>query len=450
MQRADRPTERAGSWASSGRRSRPRREALWLGRADTLAALDGLGPASATELTRAVPALAEQFAFGEGKRYAGTFGLSTRLLFLLAAEWKIIRARPRGSWVSGQYRWARLEAWAPDLPVPPSPADARVALVGRWLAAFGPATERDLAWWSGLPLGQLRAALAALEVTTVRLDDGDGLALADDLELTPEPEAGAVLLPSLDSTPMGWKLRDWFLGPHGGALFDTNGNIGPSVWWAGAIVGGWGQRPMGRSTSGCSRTSDAKRRRPSRRLRPRSATGSAASASPPASRHRSRSSWLAEEASVSARREGREARPELQRQLPAAPDRVVLEEDMDVAVARQERLESDSPGVELGRRVVVPAQADVQRGACQPQGGGIGCLGQIGGAQDRSCGPQSSVDLVVLPRLILELHHERHVGRPGPQQPIEALVVAALIGTDPEEDGAQSCPEGAGRLEQPR
>jgi hypothetical protein len=213
--------------------------------ADTLAALDRHGPASATELTRMVPALAEQFAFGAGKRYAGTVGLSTRLLFLLAAEWKIIRARPRGSWVSGQYRWARLEAWAPDLPVPPSPAHARAALVGRWLAAFGPATERDLAWWSGLPLGQLRAALAALDVTTVRLDDVDGLALADDLEPTPEPEPGAVMLPSLDPTPMGWKRRDWFLGPHGDALFDTNGNIGPSVWWAGAIVGGWGQRRDG-------------------------------------------------------------------------------------------------------------------------------------------------------------------------------------------------------------
>lgn len=213
--------------------------------ADTLAALDHLGVASATELTRFVPALSEQFAFGEGKRYAGTFGLSTRLLFLLAAEWKIVRARPRGSWVSGQYRWARLEQWAPDLPPPPSPEAARRLLVERWLSAFGPATERDLAWWSGLPLGQLRAALAALDVATVRLDEGDGLALAADLGPTPEPAPRPLLLPALDPTPMGWKLRDWFLGPHGAALFDTNGNVGPTVWWDGAVVGGWGQRADG-------------------------------------------------------------------------------------------------------------------------------------------------------------------------------------------------------------
>ena len=53
------------------------------------------------------------------------------------------------------------------------------------------------------------------------------------------------LLPSLDPTPMGWKERDWYLGPHEGPLFDRNGNIGPTVWADGRIVGGWSQRPDG-------------------------------------------------------------------------------------------------------------------------------------------------------------------------------------------------------------
>jgi len=224
--------------------ARPGRDAAALlaqAEADTLAALDDLGAASATELTRLVPALTEQFAVGEGKRYAGTVGLSTRLLFLLAAEWKIVRARPRGSWVSGQYRWARLEAWAPDLPPAPPVETARRLLVERWLRTFGPGTERDLAWWTGLPLGQLRGALSGLELAVVRLDEGDGIALASDLERTPPNAPRAILLPGLDPTPMGWKVRDWFLGPHGSALFDGNGNVGPTVWWDGRIVGGWGQ-----------------------------------------------------------------------------------------------------------------------------------------------------------------------------------------------------------------
>ena len=44
---------------------------------------------------------------------------------------------------------------------------------------------------------------------------------------------------------MGWKERDWYLGPHAGLLFDRNGNAGPTVWWDGRVVGGWSQRPDG-------------------------------------------------------------------------------------------------------------------------------------------------------------------------------------------------------------
>ena len=55
----------------------------------------------------------------------------------------------------------------------------------------------------------------------------------------------AALLPGLDPTPMGWQARDWFLGPHRAALFDRTGNIGPTVWWEGRVVGGWAQRASG-------------------------------------------------------------------------------------------------------------------------------------------------------------------------------------------------------------
>jgi len=44
---------------------------------------------------------------------------------------------------------------------------------------------------------------------------------------------------------MGWSDRGWFLGDHGPALFDRTGNIGPTVWWDGRIVGGWAQRGDG-------------------------------------------------------------------------------------------------------------------------------------------------------------------------------------------------------------
>jgi hypothetical protein len=44
---------------------------------------------------------------------------------------------------------------------------------------------------------------------------------------------------------MGWKDRQWYLGPHRAALFDGAGNAGPTIWADGRIVGGWAQRPNG-------------------------------------------------------------------------------------------------------------------------------------------------------------------------------------------------------------
>ena len=51
--------------------------------------------------------------------------------------------------------------------------------------------------------------------------------------------------PALDPTAMGWTDRSWYLGPHGPALFDRSGNIGPTIWADGRIVGGWAHRPTG-------------------------------------------------------------------------------------------------------------------------------------------------------------------------------------------------------------
>jgi hypothetical protein len=120
-----------------------------------------------------------------------------------------------------------------------------VELTRRWLAAFGPARELDLRWWTGWTAREARAALASVPHVSVELDGGAGLVLADDIAPVEPPTPSAALLPTLDPTTMGWKERSWYLGPHERVLFDRNGNAGPTVWWDGRVVGGWSQRRDG-------------------------------------------------------------------------------------------------------------------------------------------------------------------------------------------------------------
>jgi hypothetical protein len=79
----------------------------------TLAAIQARGePTAAVELTKDVPELGDQFIFYKADgTVIGRSGASTRVLFALAAEGRVIRAKPRGSWVSGQYRWATTADW---------------------------------------------------------------------------------------------------------------------------------------------------------------------------------------------------------------------------------------------------------------------------------------------------------------------------------------------------
>ena len=213
--------------------------------ARVLAELAVCSEASASELRETIPELGETLTFGEGTKWGGTVGVSTRILFLLAAEGRIVRGRPRGTWISGQYRWSLTDAWLGSPLVEIDPAEARAQLVRQWLSRFGPGTATDIKWWTGWKMSDTRAAIAAADAIEVGLTNGPGWLLPDDLDSVEVPDDWAALLPGLDPTVMGWKERGWYLGEHYPTLFDRNGNAGPTVWWNGEIVGGWAQRDDG-------------------------------------------------------------------------------------------------------------------------------------------------------------------------------------------------------------
>lgn len=220
----------------------------------TYQAVVARGEALGSELTADDPRLRTKLRYKEGD-----VAVVTRVLTMLAAEGRIMRGRPRGSWLSSQFRWAPVDRWFPGgMPHLPT-AEARVDLVRRYLTGFGPATVADVKWWTGWNVGDVRRALAALDPVEVDLDGEPGIVLPDDTEPDDtvinsqlksisselESEPWIALLPALDPTMMGWQRRHWYLGDHGPRLFDTNGNAGPTVWCDGRVVGGWAQRRDG-------------------------------------------------------------------------------------------------------------------------------------------------------------------------------------------------------------
>jgi hypothetical protein len=218
------------------------------------------GPLPAREVGTRLPELTVPLTIGGGRNVA-TLPAHTRLLLNLGFAGEVVRARPTGTWINGQYRWAAAESWFPEGFGPPDVRTAAAGLARRWLAAFGPGTRTDLAWWAGWTVAATKAALADAGAVEVALDEGIGFVLPTDVDAPPAAPRSFALLPGLDPTTMGWKQRGFHLDPADVAvLFDRNGNGGPTAWVDGRVVGAWHHRRDGTVALHLTRKVDAEAR----------------------------------------------------------------------------------------------------------------------------------------------------------------------------------------------
>ncbi|WP_139977896.1 winged helix DNA-binding domain-containing protein [Nocardioides litoris] len=204
---------------------------------------DGL---TAVEVRDLLPEVAVKFEVT-----AGAVWNHSRVLTHLGLTADLLRGHNTQHWRLSRPRWTRTADWlgAGAVAPPTTVAEGYAALVAAWLRRFGPGTEADLVWWFGATKAAVRGALADLGAVEVGLDGGaTGWLLPDDLDPPAPldaPEPWVALLPVLDPTVMGWRDRDWYLGPHGPELFDRNGNAGTTAWADGRVVGSWVQDDAG-------------------------------------------------------------------------------------------------------------------------------------------------------------------------------------------------------------
>ena len=203
----------------------------------------GADELTSTELRSRAPLLEGRLEYGAGKSWGGIAAVAPRVLTVMCAEGRLLRATNDGGWYVSRPRYAATEHWlGHPLDAPRSIDHAVDELIAAWLRSFGPGTEDDLVWWLGSTKARVRGALARLGAVQVGLDEGrTGFLLPDDLEVVESPGPWVALLPVLDPTTMGWKDRDWYVGEHRSLLFDSAGNAGATIWSDGAVVGGWWQ-----------------------------------------------------------------------------------------------------------------------------------------------------------------------------------------------------------------
>jgi Winged helix DNA-binding domain len=143
----------------------------------------------------------------------------------------------RGPMVDRQHAYVLVRDWLGEPAAPIDRDRALAELARRYLAGHGPAGERDLAKWAGLPLRDARAGLAA--IASELSQRADGL-----LDLAKRPAAAPLppprLLGAFDPVLLGWKSRAEILAPSHRGIVTVNGLFRPFALVRGRAVAIWG------------------------------------------------------------------------------------------------------------------------------------------------------------------------------------------------------------------
>jgi Winged helix DNA-binding domain len=141
----------------------------------------------------------------------------------------------RGPMIGAQHGYALVRDWLGQPPVTRD-RDADLAeLTRRYLAGHGPASDRDLAKWAGLPLGAARRGLSGIAKELRERPDGMAeLAAGAGAGTLP----GAKLLGGFDPVLLGWESRADILGPHQ-QIVTVNGLFRPFALVGGKAAGIW-------------------------------------------------------------------------------------------------------------------------------------------------------------------------------------------------------------------
>ncbi|MFX0031010.1 MAG: DNA glycosylase AlkZ-like family protein, partial [Candidatus Hermodarchaeota archaeon] len=161
----------------------------------------------------------------------------------------LIRGRPIKDWKDKRNKYALFHDYFPDVNVLEFDEQQAIELlVKKYIKAYGPVSENDIAWWSGLTKTKIREGLNHLEPQLERIQiselEGNYILYKKDLDLLEKRktnlEPALTMLPELDPYPMGYKERERYLDPnYRKYVLDRSGNIAATILLDGRVIGVW-------------------------------------------------------------------------------------------------------------------------------------------------------------------------------------------------------------------
>jgi len=126
--------------------------------------------------------------------------------------------------------------------------EAQEKVIGNYIEAFGPVTERDMIWWTGFTKGQVKKALLKrkgdlAQIGIAGLESRCFLFTSQLRALESSATSGhktVSLLPCLDPYLMGYRDRERILDPDFFSyIYDRSGNATSAILCDGKITGVW-------------------------------------------------------------------------------------------------------------------------------------------------------------------------------------------------------------------
>lgn len=171
------------------------------------------------------------------------------IISIMCDQGLLARRMSKGGWRSNLHTYQEFKTCYPDINLQEVTEEiAKEKMIEQYIKAFGAVTEKDIAWWTGFPLGEIRNILKKLEEKLIRISvtdlDEKYLMLKEDIELLESMREldtkNINLLPILDPYMMGYKDRNRYLDiKYYDYVYDFGGNATSTILLDGRVIGIW-------------------------------------------------------------------------------------------------------------------------------------------------------------------------------------------------------------------